>query len=467
MTSILEQANSFKDLGNRKFAENSFREAVAMYSKAINLAPDVATFYGNRSAAWFHLGEFAECANDCAAALARDPKLLKVQQRATKAYVQLADVVNAKASAHAALGIEPDDADSKQQLLLIEALAAQISDADTALNAGQFERARALFTQLERQLSASHTIAIKLARAELGVDNYSAALRLGLQVIKADPHNPDAYYVRAVALYRTENYDQAIKHFQEALRLDPDLPGARQALSTAKKLATALNDIQQQMFVRNFEQAIAVLSEAIELDPDNVPLLAKLVSQRAEAYLRLQQFDKAIDDSTRALRLFPEQASAFVMRSKALEAVGRLQEAYDDIKHVVERIEPSNEQHHERLQKLEFEIKKAKRKNYYSILGVMSVASALEIKDAYKQRALEWHPDKHSASEEARAKAEATFKDIQEANDVLSDPFKRELYDKGFDLEGIEQRVEYQKRRESAHGHGHGHGHSGSCTHDH
>jgi DnaJ-class molecular chaperone len=80
-------------------------------------------------------------------------------------------------------------------------------------------------------------------------------------------------------------------------------------------------------------------------------------------------------------------------------------------------------------------------------LGVSPIASELEIKNAYKQKALEWHPDKHSETEEARLKAEQMFKDIGEAYDVLHDQFKRDLYDKGYDLDAIKEREEMNKRR--------------------
>ena len=48
------------------------------------------------------------------------------------------------------------------------------------------------------------------------------------------------------------------------------------------------------------------------------------------------------------------------------------------------------------------QVRKAKRPDYYGLLNVPSIASGVEIKAAYKQQALVWHPDKHANSEEAR-----------------------------------------------------------------
>ena len=65
-------------------------------------------------------------------------------------------------------------------------------------------------------------------------------------------------------------------------------------------------------------------------------------------------------------------------------------------------------------------------KDYYFILGVHHLASDDEIKRAYKQKALKHHPDKNRDDIEAEKK----FMDISEAYEMLSDPYKRSLYDR-------------------------------------
>ena len=64
-------------------------------------------------------------------------------------------------------------------------------------------------------------------------------------------------------------------------------------------------------------------------------------------------------------------------------------------------------------------------KDYYKILGVERSADEKEIKKAYRRLARQYHPDVNSGDKAA----EARFKEINEANEVLSDPEKRRKYD--------------------------------------
>ena len=64
-------------------------------------------------------------------------------------------------------------------------------------------------------------------------------------------------------------------------------------------------------------------------------------------------------------------------------------------------------------------------KDYYSTLGVSKSASQDEIKKAYRKLAMKYHPDKTKGD----AEAEKKFKEVNEANEVLSDPEKRKKYD--------------------------------------
>src|SRR2546425_7051130 len=67
----------------------------------------------------------------------------------------------------------------------------------------------------------------------------------------------------------------------------------------------------------------------------------------------------------------------------------------------------------------------ADKRDYYEVLGVAKVASADDVKKAYRKLALKYHPDRNPGDK----KAEEAFKEVAEAYEVLSDDQKRARYD--------------------------------------
>jgi len=73
------------------------------------------------------------------------------------------------------------------------------------------------------------------------------------------------------------------------------------------------------------------------------------------------------------------------------------------------------------------------KRDYYEVLGLKKGATDAEIKKAYRQMAKKYHPDLNPDDPEAEAK----FKEVNEANDVLSDPDKKARYDQ-FGFAGVD-----------------------------
>ena len=129
------------------------------------------------------------------------------------------------------------------------------------------------------------------------------------------------------------------------------------------------------------------------------------------------------------MSLDPSYLKARKTRARALGESGNWEEAVKEYKSIAES-HPTEPGIAKDVRNAELELKKAKRKDYYKILGVEKDAGEHVIKRAYRKLAIVLHPDKNPGDEEAEQK----FKELGEAYETLSDPQKRTRYDNGEDL---------------------------------
>ncbi len=101
--------------------------------------------------------------------------------------------------------------------------------------------------------------------------------------------------------------------------------------------------------------------------------------------------------------------------------------------------------------------------DYYGILGLNKDASADDVKKAYRKLARKYHPDLNPNNEDAHRK----FQEINEANEVLSDPEKRKKYDEyGENWKHADQFEEARRQQQSGGNFGGGHFSGGFSTGD-
>ena len=98
------------------------------------------------------------------------------------------------------------------------------------------------------------------------------------------------------------------------------------------------------------------------------------------------------------------------------------------------------------------------KRDYYEVLGLHKGASSDEIKKAYKKLARKYHPDMNPGDKAAEEK----FKEINEANEVLTDPEKKSRYDQ-FGFAGVDPNFSPEAASAGFHG---GPGFTGSMDFD-
>lgn len=440
-TSILAEAEALKEQGNRHFEQRAFRDAIKLYNKAISIAPDVASYYGNRAAAWLMLEVYRECIADCQHAIRLDPMYAKGYIRMAKALCTMGEFGKAAQELDRAMALQPQSAELAEELGRVRALQQQMDAGLQAYHTGDFEQARAVFGAL-MHVTTAHTVLLWLARSEVKMGICDRALRLTLQVIRADSQNAEAYAVRGIALFLSKDLDQAVKHLTEAIRLNPDDHEAARAFKRARKVQNTLKEARDKVEVREFQAGLDFYTEAILTAeaPPHAPISALLHAERGTCHLRLERYESCLEDCGIAIYAEDDYRDAWLTKVTALHKLGRHTEAVEDMEHLMQ-IHGGDTKVQHWYERAKFEVRKQRRTDYYALLQVSRLASELEIKQSYKQLALEWHPDKHTDNEDKRKEAEERFKLMGEALEILTDTFKRQLYDEGYDKEAIEERV--------------------------
>lgn len=199
---------------------------------------------------------------------------------------------------------------------------------------------------------------------------------------------------------------------------------------------------------KNFELAVDKYEKLIEIVDDNKTLISTLQSNIALCKQKLSLLSQAIKYINESIENNPSFAKAYFRRGCINIELGCLNEATDDFKRVLQ-IDPTFKDAKVKIEEIEMEKEKTKRKDYYKILMISYTADDAEIRQAYKKLAAKWHPDKHTSNEKDLLLARKMFEDITEAYDVLSNKEKKKAYDLGKEINhGVNEKEHFHSDEE-------------------
>ena len=107
--------DSFKEAGNKAFAQKNYTAAVKQYTLAIEISQESPNhiYFANRANAYLEMGLFEECIADCNQAMQIDPMFPKSYYRKAKAQVNLQKLTDALETLKEGLEKNPDNEDFK------------------------------------------------------------------------------------------------------------------------------------------------------------------------------------------------------------------------------------------------------------------------------------------------------------------------------------------------------------------
>ncbi|KAL7641261.1 UNVERIFIED_CONTAM: hypothetical protein RMT77_008399 [Armadillidium vulgare] len=428
-----KRAEEKKDQGNEYYRKKQYKEALQLYSAAVDLCPDSASYYSNRSACFIMLGNYEKALEDAREAVKLDPSFVKGYLRVAKCNIILGDANAALFVLRRADDLSPHNKSIHDTLANAQSLIKFYEEIEKSISKADF---RTAIYYIDRAIDlASGCRSLKISKAEYlaHLQRYEEAQEIVNDILQKDSTNVDAIFVRGICLYYQDNQESAFTHFQHVLKLAPDHMKAKDIYKKAKNLKLKKDEGNVAYKNGSFLEALKLYTEALEIDVNNKTTNSKLFCNRATVKSKLGKINDAVEDCTKAVNLNDGYVKAFLRRAKCYQDLGKHEEAVRDYERVFKL--DKNPEHKRLLQESKIMLKNSKRKDYYKILGVSRNATDDDIKRSYKKKALQHHPDRHAnAADDEKREHEIKFKEIGEAYAILTDPKKRSMYDRGQDV---------------------------------
>lgn len=375
--------------------KNKFREALADLNQAVNLNPDNILARTRRAQLHLDMGSFEKLGDDVKSILRNKPdyeqalQLKELKKRAESLFEKASDLYSEK--------------DYK----------ASIETLNELLGISPY---------YERALLMRSRCAFQLKLYGLGLDDT-------ISILKITKGNLGALATRAKLFQRIGEIEHAKSHFKLCIDYDSFDSTCRDGLAALEKFETSFEKAKSLVENRKPTLALAELENCLSYDPEWDVMMEDLYKYQCKAFIANKDGQKALEACDRSLKYNDKSIDVFILKGEAYQLLEDYESAVREMRNAVE-IDQWNNEARQKLFEAEKLLKMSKRKDYYKILGVEKTASTQEIKRSFRKLAFKYHPDKNSDPS-----AQAIYRDINEANEVLSDSEKRRRYDNGDDLE--------------------------------
>ena len=299
---------ALKERGACRKRTGRYDEAVADYSRAVELGPDDVEAISSRGETYRQMGRHDEAAADFTRAIELDPGDAWATGSRGQTYEAMGRLDEALADFTRAIELDPAQA----WILSVRG--------ETYRQMGRLDEAAADFTRaIEIDPTQDWNIVFR-GETYLQMGRYDEAAADFTRAIELDPGDAWATGSRGRVYEAMGRHDEALADFKRTIELDP---------TRAWVLSTRDETGEQ---IGRFEQALADRDRAVEVDPDD----AEAIVFRGGSYLETERYDEALADFTRAIELGSDNAGALSFRGETYRQMGRYQEAVADFTRAIE-----------------------------------------------------------------------------------------------------------------------------------
>jgi DnaJ homolog subfamily C member 3 len=417
-------AGKFRQQGEQSMLSGDYAQAVVYLTQAVAMEPDNAANYMKLYRVHQRNRQYAEALDDLTKALAIDPSNKDYTKKKIQLLISLGQCQEADQMVKGAkVEIDPKQAEQAGQC------AAEIDMAEKAYFEEDFDTAARFFERalLHVDLQGSDLMWMK-AQSLFQINDFYGTISDTGKILKQHSSHIEAYELRGKAFFRLGEHDNAILHAREGLKLDPEHKGCKALHKKVKSFEKKRNKAEAAFEKGEYKEAIDLFWQAINIDTSHTAFFLPNLLRIVAAHSKLGEHAKAIEEAEKHVN-FQETVEGLWALGDAQLAGEKFEEAVRTFRRAEEiATEDTKQKAQQRVRESEVALKQSKEKNYYKILGVPRTATTKEIKKAYREMALKWHPDKNADNKE---EAEKRFQDIGEAYEVLSDKELKAKYDRG------------------------------------
>jgi DnaJ family protein C protein 3 len=433
-TAEAPSAGKLRNAADVFFTNGQYEQSLDMWAKVIALEPQNDANFYKRFRVYLRQQRLREALSDLNAALKLNPKNEGALVQRAKLSLRLGKCEDAERDFALLKKTNPTSKDSTELLPQATSCKNALLHGERAFASQRWQVAQEYFTEALRHAENAAPVLLKRAWCHFHTHQYYETIADTGKVLKLEADSIEALQLRGEAYYNLGEVDTAINHYRKGLKFDPEHKGCKDAYRLVKKIVDLQKKAEGLLEKNEVTNGIDLLRKAIALDQHNKPLQVKLHTSLVQALKKGKKWSEAKTAAEYVVQSNEQDGNARRMLGEILLELEAYDEAVYQYKKAAELIQ-NDRTVQEELRKAEAALKQSKQKDYYKILGVSRKAHAKEIKKAYREQALQWHPDKHSGEEE-KEKAEKQFQLVAEAYEILSDQDKRAAYDRGEDVTG-------------------------------
>ncbi|KAJ8771627.1 hypothetical protein K2173_026804 [Erythroxylum novogranatense] len=350
---------ALKNMGNEKYKQGRFSEALALYDRSIALDSSKATYRSNKSAALIGLGRLIDAVTECNEAIRIDPSYKRAHYRLGTLYFRLGEADKAlyhyKNSGASADCKEVAQAQALQKHLKGCAEAKKLKDWNILLKKTECAISTGADSAPQVQSMQAEAL-LRLLRHEDAYATYQKGSKFCIDSITklfGQTCSCHLLITGAEVYLAAGRFDDAVTLIQQAERLDPTNREVSSVAKKTKAVASARLSGNLLFKASEFSKACVAYSEGLELEPHNSILLCN----RAACRSKLGQYEKAVEDCTIALRLQPNYTKARRRRADSNAMLERWKASIQDYEMLI-RDTPADEELSWALFQAQVQIKK-------------------------------------------------------------------------------------------------------------